>query len=325
MKIIYQRIYLTTLPFKGHFRYRDKFQLIEVPTEVTSCPYTEGHHPVLLQYSFDYQEDFTPSSDLPPHVHQDKFGDDVERELVIIIQLLLSGQIVNYDRKQQWFISHNDYKCHWGHSEYNAEVEPAIKKDIGKFWSAENYAHLKRTNTSEFYNRKLRIMTDSLLDAPEDIEELLDDYFSLTRADQETLITSSYLLQKCLDTLHSSPSLATVALVNCVENILSYEAKEAANETSKCPTCNKTQDSITKRFKQFIREYGAGTKNLQEFAYDLYRLRSNIVHGGQLFRDELFGHKMGAPIDREFDRIKASSRIVRICLLNWMLSRRRKG
>ena len=89
-----------------------------------------------------------------------------------------------------------------------------------------------------------------------------------------------------------------------------------------CGKCRGPLFGLTRRFREFVERYVESNVE-QRFAEELYRVRSDIAHRGELLRSDQFdaGFNVGGDDDQaDFER--GVGRTVRKVLIGWLSSAR---
>jgi len=334
-------ILLNSLPVKGFYRYKDEFQIIPLPENPKYEPVgLYRNHPFILQFTYP-----TSSNDILDSFRRNKR----KTELVNFLNLILQwGALdVNKSHKQHWvrvpksWREPNKEEIELGittllPSSFDREMmhlqvgfdlpnEIATSND---FSNIEHLKKIKKINTDKYY-ASLGVFIDDVLDVPELIDKFLENYFDLK--DKEKFHRSLYWLITAKETLDTSLSVSYICLIHAIEvfcesQLDHYDCKElgCSNKvlsSSQCATCGKLikLGGPTAAFRDFIETHAKGIPH--KLKSELYALRSEIAHGNILFSSD---HHPYFAFDRlhdeQRDKYHIVRRIVKVCLLNWLLT-----
>lgn len=243
------------------------------------------------------------------------------KELLFLLSALSTTRFFQPSNQQSWYTSFgtnenpkNELQVEWGQEFYT--VEDINHEEPAEFTTEETL--INRAVPQEYYNRLGRMMGANF-ELPENIEEMLDAYFSLDKESRVAFLSSAALFYQGLKLWNEFPSLSFAAFVSAIETLVTQDHKGQAVE--KCGECNQDRFRVTAKFQDFFTKYGSPTPQFRKYAQRVYLYRSRILHSGKLFLGELAPRQWASfsgNDDDEFRRsVIASSRI---SMVNWLLS-----
>ena len=117
---------------------------------------------------------------------------------------------------------------------------------------------------------------------------------------------------------NTSVSVSFVALVSAIESLTERGDRHSFN----CPTCGNLAEhevpGTTQRFKDFFDTYAPGA-GLVKRRNDMYELRSDISHGGELMQlDQDLDFGWEPPSQNESELHRELWSLTQIALRNWL-------
>ena len=189
---------------------------------------------------------------------------------------------------------------------------------VEKFSDTMDIPSLMLTATNEYYNR-LGITVGQELDLPNDFAALLDHFYACSREDRDRFLRASYWFAHAQHVSNISRSASFTALVSAIEAMM-----PPPDGMEKCITCNRSLGKgPTAHFVDFVSRFAPDPVVSNSDRRKLYSLRSALSHGGSLLHSDRTGW-MGGMTGKSLDELEdrqAMWRIVRVTLVNWLLSR----
>jgi len=304
------------VPTVGSWRYRNQFQLSPMPPEAPRPPFVFGGvHPLMLEVAYDGS----------PNDSVDEYrGAVATREVNRLLSGVLRGtedrlgQFVRMD----WVVlpeTDDDGVEHW-HSHFG---------QVGYFLDGDHATRavafsevpgdvpaLQIRPKHEYYARR-GLSESDVLELPDGIEGILDNYFDLDLEAQDKALRWCHWLNHARQVAALSPSGSAIAAVQAVEALL-----PPMPITGRCETCGRPiSQSIRQRFRHFLQEFAPDEVNA--VARDqLYGLRSKLTHGGTLLTGELRHLAFRDFVPRSWDEremAEQSLMLARIAGVNWLV------
>lgn len=307
-----QIVIFAHVPTTGHFRYKDRFQLLPMPAEAPRPRFVLGDHPLLVQFAVPESEDLQTSL-----IRRSRIGREIEL-LCVALTTSIWGSISSVLR-HHWVMTGGDDQQDL-HSEFLQEgyTYKGANGKVEKFSDTMDIPSLMLTATNEYYNR-LGITVGQELDLPNDFAALLDHFYACSREDRDRFLRASYWFAHAQHVSNISRSASFTALVSAIEAMM-----PPPDGMEKCITCNRSLGKgPTAQFVDFVSRFAPDPVVSNSDRRKLYSLRSALSHGGSLLHSDRtgwMGGMTGKSLDEWEDR-QAMWRIVRLTLVNWLLSR----
>lgn len=284
----------STKPILGKFKYKD---ILIQPSELID----EKNFPVEIQFTVESDE---------PYFRYSNNNRDLLSKKIIELEFLLSlfTQFYFYDfSKSELYLT-----------EYNEKEIINIKRDKIKWYQDKS---MDDRNVEQIV-------------FPEQMEMLLDKYFSLSGKDKEVFQKSLSLFYKSISIKPENPSLSFLCLVTSIEAISQIEFKEKNKKIEECHQCHTVKASpwtcekcsaplwgISKKYKLFITKYCFGdepTNIDNQFLNKIYNIRSKMVHYGEVLQIDDFWDDENWNWEESFLH-KDLLKFTRIALINWLM------
>lgn len=313
------KIFFTYIPYEGCFQYKDKIKIYPSKTRIEEYI---AHKPAILEFNleeaeqqfFEKKQEGKVEYPVPKGVVQAKAADNMYHELLRVFSLLTNYRHFTYNHHQAW-CKHTDSKEFNSSSiKWSQELVPAFL-DIN---FDSDTSQISYQDTESYYGAFfLEHITPTII-YPENMEVLLDHYFSLPEVTKEVLDKSLRLFNQAIEIANKMPSLAIVAYISAIENLVTFQHQ---GEPQDLCGCGEIKYGVTKKFKTFVKEFidaGSNTKK-NKYVDTIYNIRSKIVHAGGLHVDDL---------DKNFwEKNKSENpfllfeiqQVARISLINWLI------
>lgn len=319
-----QAIVLSAQPVTGWYRYKDIFQIIPAADTVKRPPARRAHHPLIFQWRYVASKEpriLYGDFDVPQWLLDKESSAEKARELLLALGVFLTNRIFEYRGKQSWFVNLENsgleaLQPQWGQELYTTYD---FKSPIESLSSVVEIQKIDEIESNHYFNRDF-VYHDAVFDVPQNLNLLLDCFFSLPVDDKNAFLSSCALFEQGMDVWSISPSLSFVGFVSCLETLVNAEYRNV--EVEKCSVCRQDRYRVSKKFLDFFLKYGDDSKEFRKYAMKIYKYRSKVVHTGELFNGEVMPEKFGSDerID-ENDFRRSVIRTCRICMINWMLAR----
>lgn len=302
-----RRIMFAGTPFRGSYRYRDRFQILPVPPEAPRPVFGTGGHPFQIEVAFRDASDWSVKS---------RRMMQAAHEIELLCSALLGPVVLP---------ALNQFNCHWVMTSFESEPTysysqggygwPGMKGPYDSaFSSLDGFPPAKWEDAQTYYTEN-SIGAGEALALPSTFNQSLDTYFALSQDDRKRFLAACYWYQQYGRLWAISRSAAFVALVSAVE------ALTIQSDSVTCDHCHsKISAGPTQLFAAFIEKFVPNASATSASRKALYRLRSQITHGDKILlsdRAEWIGGFVSTQEQMEIYRLHG---IVRIAIINWLLS-----
>lgn len=336
---IRQEIAFAETRVAGTYKYRNLFQLRPINPEAPTLEWVMGHHPFLLEYSYDLPDvsetSYNPSIPdhaLLPMIDQEASG-KAKKWILLVLSTFAKSRIFQYDGSphlQQWFMRlPRDTKeteipptpC-WGQPGYR---DQGIYARILEGFSALDEPSIGLVDTNEYYQTETPRQyvvgkTSNTLELPNRIDGFLDKYMALSDPQRTGFLSSCFLFDKGIQLFFEAPSLAFAACVSSLETLVAVDHK--GESPDRCECCQQLKHRVRQKFLEFIKKYGGVSREARKLADRVYERRSGILHEGQLFVGEVDQRTIEGAIDWINDDQSRRNviRFFRTCIINWLIT-----
>jgi hypothetical protein len=313
-------VMLTNANVTGKYRYRDKFQLLPAPAHFPRAPYSEAHHPCLLEVKYDFIHDSTKlmpdETEVPDWIQRKDQERKAVHEIMSLFSVFSFSKFVYTRDNHSWTIrtdGENALEPEWRQLSYFVREH---QFDINEFTNAP-VPEIEFVDTAKFYNLGARYV-GSDFSVPDLFEEILDAYYGLDQDSKHAILRSATLFTNAK---RISPSISFTSFVSSIESLVDYMYKGVKIE--KCKECSAPRYSVTKKFTEFLKTYSSDSDELIRFYKEAYGQRSKILHAGALFLGEHIPTDWAESDWESYHMISGIERICRIAFSNWVLERYR--
>jgi hypothetical protein len=319
-KQVMTSVMFSTVPTRGWWRYRHRFQILPMPDSAPGTDEVYGPHPFLLEVAYEGAERM-------PYL--DSYRASVAtREVGRLLSGILRGPEDRFGQYPagDWFVTGEpgSWRSLFGLRGYYFENlpptqdGPTLPKHDAFTLPSSAMPRLAEVDAGGYYDR-VGISSTVVLQVPDSFGSLVDAYFALDEQDGPKVLLWCHWLNHAQQVIHLSASAAHIAAVQAVEAIIS------ASETGPaCESCGRpTGIGPSRRFRDFLEEYAPGASHATQ-RKEFYGLRSALTHGGRLVSGELRGHAFFdfAPyVWLERETMLATQSLARLAGTNWLLSR----
>lgn len=254
---------------EGHYRYKDVFQILPVPSEAPPAPVAVADHPFLLQFSY------VSSSD--SGVCQMRKSEKIAR-LTRSLNVISRSRVFATPRYVEFFwgmMPDEPLRSRWLQSGY---VVPNFSPEIDRFTSTTGIPEIQLQPEEQYFGVSF---AGDCFAFPCSVGQYLDDISGLDEENAKRFAIASAWLSQARELTKASSSSGVIAMVSAIEALLE-------KQTSTCESCGQPKHSVTKRFKEFLEANVPGVA--QQYPTELrllYQVRSSLVHGGELLLSDL--------------------------------------
>ncbi|MBK9949648.1 MAG: hypothetical protein IPP12_21065 [Nitrospira sp.] len=147
---------------------------------------------------------------------------------------------------------------------------------------------------------------------PDIFQQLSNIYFQLNKSAQDKFTRAAYWFSLVQD--QQSSSAQFLYLIQCIETLL---PKTESGQV--CPKCNRDiGPGPTARFVDFLNNMVPGHPELAKGRKRLYKIRSDLSHGWELFTRDL-RTVMNPKSSDQLLRTHAAYQLARLALINWLI------
>jgi hypothetical protein len=288
-------------PVAGGFRFGClPMQILPPPPEAPRPQYFgEGDHPFVLEYPMRAYR--TPELRL-----KRRYNNAVK--WARILNALLIGSIGWYSNprpRRMWATKANDIESpsFWVNRAFDFPGRRWLTNEL-----SEQGVPLPIVPADAYFGgARSRAQLDASMDTffvPDNLDQLVAAFLKLDGARKPQFlrcVSSIYIARELWDI---SVSSYFIACVQAIETLVGRSKRDR-----------------TKLFKQFVNDYCKTTETDQEVVDNLYKVRSNIVHGSYLFQlDETPGFFNLAASSQELETFGSALTLAKNGLRNWLLS-----
>lgn len=314
-------IMLTNAKVTGKYKYRDKFQILPAPDHFPQAPYSEAHHPCLLEVKYN----FTPDPNKKRHETIDipDWEQRKDHELKIIHEIKTLFFVFSFSK---FIDAHDNHGWTIGTEDSNAmesewrQITYCVREHHHKIsdFTESALSKIDEINTQKFYTFGGRYAgTDFSI--PDIFEKILDSYYSLGQDDRIALLKSATLFSNAIKIFPISPSISFACFVSSIESLVNHINKDV--KIKNCKECNTPRYSVTRKFIDFLQRYTSDSSEFINFYKDSYSKRSKILHAGELFLGEHEPINLDERDWKSHHMTFGIERICRIAITNWLLEK----
>lgn len=304
-------ILFSHLPVDGWYRYRDLFQILAAPDTAPRPTFLLADHPFVLQFRFPVS-----SNCAIRNIRKSA----KQGEIVQALAGLLAGSVwpLAEGGRHHWVILPNETGKP-RRAEYLQEGYycPGFIPEANDFDPVERVPQLPKKHHREYYF-SWGISSESRFEVPENLGQLLDRFYDLPAEHRAQFLRACYWFELAGRFYTSSRSAAFAALINSIEVLMPPKEK-----SSGCKECGQSLGkSATQRFVEFVDQMAPAEGRSDNTRKDLYRARSQLLHGSRLLPSDYLGLCPATAVVAEFENMEHAQRLVRLVLANWLRSRK---
>jgi hypothetical protein len=332
---IRQEFAMSEVRVNGYFRYRDTFQLLPAPKEVPSLASIMGHHPCLVEFKYTVREvaETRLNPDAPQVENTIDYDDSQKRrrEVLLLLSTFCTSSVFQYSRhatgNQSWFAplgpgTDGLGKLYWGVRTYIQGLD-RILPDFSK----PSAPAINLVEKNKYFGLDLPGVffvgrSPEAFEMSDNVNALFDCYYSLSDEAQKAFLSSSFLFQKGNDLDQEAPSLAFAARVSAIETLSTFDHRDEKIPRCPNPDCGQEIYHATRKFRELIERVNKNSpQKFGNFANEVYKRRSKILHRGQLTFGEIEPWSTENALEAlgESHFRKEAASFFRICLINWLV------
>lgn len=314
---------LTNAKVTGKYIYKDKFQILPAPDHFPRAPYSEAHHPCLLEVKYNFTPDsnkkMPDQAEVPDWIQRKDHESKIIHEIMILFDVFSFSKFVDTQNNHSWTIRTDSsiaIEPEWRQLSYFVREH---QLEICEFTDS-SASKIDEINTANSYNLGGRYI-GSDFSVPDLFSDILDAYYSLDQNDKSAFLKSVTIFKNAIKIKSISPSISFACFVSSIESLVDYIHKDVKIE--KCKECSAPRYAVTRKFTEFLTKYSSNTEELISFYKKSYTQRSKILHAGALFLGE---HIPTGWAESDWEAYHMNSGIERICRIaftNWVLERNR--
>lgn len=300
-------VLLTESPIDGHFRYRDKFQIVPIPGDAPRAVWAPGksaRHPMVLEVSINASRNLAVNA-----FRKAKMTADV----TLALNAFLRGSVRS---------SSGGGRFHWvipqakrGHGMrasllmqegYHARGIPPISF-LSKFSSKSHFTMLGELKPDDYYALETWTPTAALM-LPSNLSQQLDLHYGLKTEGRARWLRACYWFQHSNVVRAYSHSVAFAALVVCVDALIPE---------------NTVNHRKVQKFERFVSGLLKDVGISKETLVDFYNIRSQILHGNQLehFDQDPLSVGLTPAMEESWRHFTEIRRVARLVLVKWLATR----
>jgi hypothetical protein len=299
-------VLMSAQPLHGYVELGSAGRLLPVPAHAPRPMHPIGNcEPLLHEVSYTSSPDFRI--------------DELRRQRVAlntrtILNVLINGGVTQLPATgtQRWVMQSDSM-----HAQHEREVYAydGFSPSSETFSSIDGLGEPQRVPDAEYLGR-IGCLPGEPLALPTSFNRWLAAYDGLQRDDQERFLRAAYWFDHAGTARGSSYSAALIALVTAIECLMPRPDGRVF-----CRDCKQEKgDGPTKRFMAFVTSHAPGGNGAERYVRDLYRTRSTLSHGWQLFlrdRDAAMWPLHPAKSE-EYFRTDGATALARRILLSWL-------
>jgi hypothetical protein len=299
----------SSVPVEGYFRYGDVFQFLPVPLDAPRPEFQMAEHPFALEFRYP-----TSSNASIRHLRRAL----LEREFELLLAGLLEFGVRGLGRtaRHHWVLPQRDLSVPW-RSAYLQEMYtwPGGVLEAENFADVTGIPQLSKIDPAEYYSRS-GIGPDRRLEVPSELNNLLEQFFTLSKHDRERFLRACFWFQHARLVHSYSRSAAFTALISAVEALIPRQ-----RGTPICDKCHRPiGPGATQQFVDFVERFAPSSVVSDADRRKFYGIRSALSHGGSLLHSDRRAWSPGLTPEKvkEWDDISTMWRLVRVVLVNWL-------
>lgn len=296
---------------------RSGVQILPPENDAPRAPVEMAEHPFVLEFPIK-------ESNFWPITNYRRMRE--HRNLTLLLNVLLMGRTNFYSSRPEHFWGYvpgggDQYESKWIQKFFSGKLGKAVVDELSPLAGQK----LDEMSPEEYY---AKVGHDGKgLRVPLDLDQSICHYNLLSLLNREKFDRAMFWLDIAGRTWNFSSSASFAALVSAIESL----TERAEVHQVKCPICLKevkcmvcTKDVLhevpgaTRRFKDFLDLYAPGDP-IATRRDEMYRLRSEILHGGELMQlDHAVAFGWNPLWENERELLDELWSLTRIVLRNWL-------
>lgn len=308
----YRRVAFFSQPAVGYFRYKNLFQLIEVPIDAPKPEGRLGPNPCLFEMKFPGSQDRDIQS-----IRAGRYRHKIEVSLNLIIPSF--SYIQDITGGHCWVygdIIDGDIKSEYKQPGYHY---PGLGTGSPEFSSIDGVAPMDNCPSSDLYAKPPGVYPFENAIIPSDLAVYFDTISSLSDKHRSSFYRAAHWFHAAGKIASVSSSGYYVALVSAIESLLPNPGND------NCSTCGKPKGKgPTALFRDFVDKYAPDSQPRTQYARkNLYSLRSSLAHGSTIILSDEIRFLMSRRCFIESNQSIYLFQIVRFSIINWLLDEER--
>lgn len=296
-------ILFSAFPVTGYLRAGNSLQICPVPSHAPKPKDPqEGDHPFLIEFLVN------DSPNLSIRINRIY---SAAQKLALFLGAISEGVITAPSTSNHFrWVTRNDPKSQYEHALEGYGYADFERHQEG-FTEYGSMSHIEYVDDRKYFER-MGFDSGRSLQLPNSFEQLLNIFLQLNPALQDKFCRAAYWYS--LAQSQESSSARFLHLIQSIESLL-----PPAEARSICPTCEKERgDGPTQRFKEFLEKLVPAHPELAQTRNQLYRLRSNLSHGWDIFGRD-FGRNYIPSSAEQTMKIFEAYQLARVGLINWLI------
>lgn len=307
----YGVLFSANRPVEGVYRYREMFVLGPVPVDAPRLQYQAGDHPFIISFSY-----LNSTAFMIAQMRRQERVTTLGRYL----GFLLNGSVRPPARftPREWILEGEPptLTSRFAQGGYTMPTEPVVSLPLRPPAGVPPMVELSH---EQYYEEELAGPGDQLA-VPDNLTNTLDLIFGLPSGLRDRFDLAVAWFAQSGGVREESWSTSYAALVIALETLLETGPRVT------CELCGQDKYASTRRFREFLRRYLPGIDAHPKVRDRLYKVRSELVHGGRMFEQDLRPWRGGiSPVgDSEMLLLGMARRLVRLAMYNWLRLRNNK-
>jgi hypothetical protein len=328
--VISRCILLSSKRITGSFAHKEKLRILPVPEQAPKAPdLTDDEYygdRVAIEHPFIV---VFPINRSPNSAVQFERLKRQTRKYSLLLNLFLNDTIKRASSGQQRHWVHEEeaslstgYKYLRGGYRYPgfADIGPDVLP-IGShpltFSRLDDIAPMIAIEYGEYFlypyeGRNLTMTVPVLL------ATFFDRFECLDKSDQERYLRAALWFYQASTLSAEFKSAAFLAIISCIETL-----RTVIPPTAKCEKCGSLRGKgAARQFVEFLHDLVPATEDEKKTREELYRLRSALIHGGDVFHSDVEATKrMNPKAISELSSYSIALNMARRALLSWLMRR----
>ena len=332
-RLVARCILLSSYRVNGSFVYGDKLRIFPVPEHAPKAPdlTEEQYFAEHLTVEHPFVAEFPINRSVNPFVQIGRLESQA-RKYALLLNLFLEGNVKRTPRgRQRHWVHEEGMDLSTGYRYLREDYRYSGFGDIGPdvlpigshpltFSSVEHFSPMETMEYYEYFSNPRQELNPPMR-VPALLMTFFDRFESLEKAERDQFMRAAFWFQHASSVWEESNSAAYLAIISSIETLV-----PPAMSVEKCMQCGTPlNNGPTKRFVKFVNEMvPVFEENIKE-RQRLYRLRSALTHGGDLFQaDSASAVSMGGINPKsaaEYHSHIIAMNLARQILLNWLLKK----
>lgn len=291
---------------------RSRVQILPAPAGAPRPDFEAAEHPFILEFGMSSTEALSIAQLRRVRFHQ---------QLTLLLNVLLRGRINTQLPRTEYFwtdiardITNPNYR--YVYTAFWAPLGVAITEDF----SAVVDEALEEIDAADYYDYDSpKFGIGSMLCVPNDLDDSIFKYRQLPRDRRAAFDRAAFWVDLSRRQWPYSISAAFASLVSAIEAVAD---EPYLTHSVWCGQCGFARDHDVPgaggRFQTFLDKHAPGT-GMKKRRNEMYRMRSEILHGDKLMQLDLsMSSAFQPPTWQEYDLHSDLSAVTRLALRNWL-------